>query len=83
MALIVLAVQTQELQDLIDLGKDAADILWEMAALHEETPGTKDVIDNVKLLQVCPNSNPHLLWRLPVLLYSACILTREWFDPSW
>ena len=54
MALIALAVQTQELQDLIDLGKDAADILWEMAALHEETPGTKDVIDNVKLLQVCP-----------------------------
>lgn len=45
-------VQTQELQDLIDLGRDAADILWEMAALQEETVGTKDVLDNVKVLQV-------------------------------
>ena len=69
----MLAVQTQELQDLIDLGKDAADILWEMAALHEETPGTKDVIDNVKLLQVCPDpKNPT---TYGVHLYSTCILT--------
>ena len=47
------AVQTEELQLLCSLGREAAEILWEMAALQEETNATKEMLEKGELLQVC------------------------------
>lgn len=45
-------VQSEELQLLSSLGRDAAEILWEMAALQEETNATKEMLEKGELLQV-------------------------------
>jgi hypothetical protein len=43
--------QTEELQLLVALGREAAEILWEMAALQDETEATKEMLEKGELLQ--------------------------------
>jgi len=38
--------QSEELQLLCSLGREAAEILWEMAALQDETEATKEMLEN-------------------------------------
>jgi hypothetical protein len=38
--------QSEELQLLCSLGREAAEILWEMAALQDETDATKEMLEN-------------------------------------
>ena len=45
-------LQTEELQLLCSLGREAAEILWEMAALQDETEATKEMLEKGELLQV-------------------------------
>lgn len=43
--------QSEELQLLCSLGREAAEILWEMAALQDETDATKEMLDNGEQLK--------------------------------
>lgn len=45
-------LQSEELQLLCSLGREAAEILWEMAALQEETHATKEMLEKGEQLQV-------------------------------
>ncbi len=44
--------QSEELQLLCSLGREAAEILWEMAALQDETDATKEMLENGDQLKV-------------------------------
>ena len=58
-------LQTEELQLLCSLGREAAEILWEMAALQDETEATKEMLEKGELLQVALLGKTSLsLWPL-------------------
>lgn len=45
-------MQSEELQLLCSLGREAAEILWEMAALQNETEATKEMLEKAEQLKV-------------------------------
>ena len=53
------SVQGDELRQLAALGREAAEILWEMAAMQDSGDAAKEMLDKTAQLQVC-HSFPYL-----------------------